>query len=90
VSREDTGKHYYIQGDIESFKSPIDGRCISDRRQLRLHNLEHGVTDSRDYSPQFIESKRKAREAEFNGSTAQAKRERINALNDAFEKLTRR
>lgn len=52
----------YIHGDIESFVSPIDGSTISDRAQLRKHNEKHGVTDSRDYGPEWFGRKEKERE----------------------------
>lgn len=70
----------YIQGDIESFVSPIDGSVISDRSHLRAHNKRHGVTNVADYGPDWFGRKRKEREAVLNGTTTEAKRSRRAAL----------
>lgn len=60
------GKDYqhYVQGDVEAFVSPIDGSVIDDRGKLRRHNARHGVTDSRDYSQEFLQSTRERRHRE--------------------------
>lgn len=65
-----------IQGDIEPFVSPVDGRTISSRSHLRDHNSRHGVTDSRDYSKEFMLDRSHKRIAEMSGQTAAAKAER--------------
>lgn len=69
-----------VHGDIESFKSPIDGSVITDRAQLREHNRKHGVTDSRDYGAEHFERKTKEREDVMQGNTKQAKQGRINDI----------
>ena len=46
---------------MEAFKSPIDGSIISDGRQLREHNKRHGVTNTSDYSPNYIADRARAR-----------------------------
>lgn len=71
---------HYIQGDIDSFVSPIDGSVISDRAQLRRHNAQHGVTDKRDYSEQFVQDRAKRRVAEAKGQTPQARTERLEII----------
>jgi len=65
-----------IQADIDPFISPIDGRTISSRSHLRAHNAEHGVTDSRDYSPRFMQERSDQRVAEMTGNTKAAQLER--------------
>ena len=70
----------YVQGDIESFVSPIDGRVISDRKHLREHNKEHGVTNPQDYSDDFFKKAQAKRQNEMQGTTAKAKQERIAEL----------
>jgi hypothetical protein len=65
-----------IQGDLDPFVSPIDGRVISSRSHLRDHNHRHGVTDSRDYSQDFMLKRSDNRIAEMTGQTAAAKVER--------------
>jgi hypothetical protein len=65
-----------IQGDLDPFVSPIDGRVISSRSHLRAHNSEHGVTDSRDYSQEFMLKRSGKRISEMTGQTEAAKSER--------------
>lgn len=77
----------YVQGDIESFKSPIDGSVITDRAQLRAHNARHGVTDSRDYSADYFKQKAGERQATLSSDTESARRERVETLNDAFSRV---
>ena len=69
-----------VHGDMESFKSPITGEMITDRGQLRRHNREHGVTDSRDYSSDHFERAHNARQAEMLGTTREAKQERVDLI----------
>lgn len=71
-----TSRSLLISPCIEEFRSPIDGRIISDRKQLREHNKEHGVTDYRDYGDDYFSRKQKEREAVFSAKTAQANEER--------------
>ena len=66
----------YIQGDIEPFVSPITKEVITDRGQLRRHMKEHGVTDSRDYSPEFMKKRRQERENQMTGNNETARKER--------------
>lgn len=75
-----------IQGDIEPFVSPIDGRAISSRSVLRQHHIEHGVTDSRDYSHQYMLDRSTRRTQAALGQTAQAKKERITLIRQELEK----
>ena len=72
------GRDYscYIQGDIESFISPVDGRVISDRSHLRAHNREHDVTDVRDYSHEFMLKRSGERIARLQGRTEEDRQER--------------
>lgn len=41
-----------IHGDIESFRSIVDGTVISDRKQLREHNKRNGVVNTADLQGQ--------------------------------------
>lgn len=75
----------YVHGDIETFKSPIDGSIISDRAQLREHNRKHGVTDMRDYSPEYIKARAEQRERAMVGQDRQGRRERIETIIRAIE-----
>lgn len=82
--RPDIRTHHII-GDIESFVSPITQEVITDRAQLRRHNAEHGVTDSRDYSTDFMKKRSDARENEMTGNTPKAKEERRQLLHRALD-----
>jgi hypothetical protein len=75
----------YIQGDIADFVSPIDGRVISDRGQLRRHMAEHGVTNSQDYSPAFLLDRSKKRDEAMMGNTRQDKADRIDLIRRALD-----
>lgn len=70
-----------VQGDLESFVSPIDGQLIDDRGKLRRHNAKHGVTNSHDYSDTFIaeRARRRIRDGE-----RQLKQSRLNDINAAI------
>ena len=74
------GGSAYIQGDIEPFVSPITGETITSRSRLRAHNAQHNVTDSRDYSHEFLMARSQKRINEMTGNTPQAKRERIDLI----------
>jgi hypothetical protein len=85
---KDKGKRsgIYVVGDIEPFKSPVTGEIISSRSQLRQHNREHGVTDSRDYSASFFEKKAKERDAALNGQSESDRKHRIEILREKFNR----
>lgn len=79
--RKDTNISPTIMGDIQDFVSPIDNTLISDRGQLRRHMAQHGVTNSADYSPQYIENKKKAKEAQ---QARDGRADRIDTINRAI------
>ena len=70
-------KSAYIMKPIEPFKSHVDGSIISDRRQLKEHNQRNGVTNSADYSANFMNQRRNSLGA---AQDRTAKKERIEAL----------
>ena len=43
---------HFVQGDIEPFVSPVDRSVISDRRQLREHNLRNKVMNTAEFEGQ--------------------------------------
>lgn len=65
-----------VIGPLEPFVSPVTGETISSREQLRRHNRAHGVTNSQDYSPEFLARRAKERHREATGDTPQAAAER--------------
>lgn len=76
-----------VMGDIEAFVSPITKEVITSRSRLRDHNKEHGVTDSRDYSPEYMAKKNLERENNLIGNTPQAHKERIECVKQTLEKF---
>lgn len=77
----------YVHGDMAPVKSPITGEVFTCRGKLEKHNREHGITNSADYSPQFLENRKKARIAE---GDRQAKRSRIDDIQRAIYQHTKR
>lgn len=75
-----------VYGDIEEFVSPVDGSRITSRSHLRTHNAKHGVTDSRDYSHEFMLSRSHKRIAEMTGQTTAAKQERRELIRRELDK----
>ena len=69
-----------IIGDIEPFESPITGEVIRGRNHLRRHMKEHGVTNIGDYSPEFLEKRRKERLIKAAGQDSESRRDRIEIL----------
>lgn len=70
------GASAQVQNSIQPFKSPIDGSIITCRSQLKEHNKRHGVTDSRDYSPEYYAKKAVEHKANTLGQTPEARHER--------------
>ena len=78
-----------VMGDIEPFVSPITKELVSSRSQLRQHNRDHGVTDSRDYSSEFMLDRANKRAAAALGQTPEAKQDRINLIRKELDKYGR-
>ena len=66
---------------MEPFISPVDGKVIKTRAQLRAHNKEHGVTNTQDYGDAYFKRRGREMHNETIGNTKQAKAERREALN---------
>jgi hypothetical protein len=87
VKKQETNiSGYHIQGDIEPFISPIDKTVITGRAALRAHNKRHGVTDIRDYGPEWFKRRGKEKDADRLGQTKAAKQERIDLFKHAYER----
>ena len=83
VYNEETGKREFIPIDeaaarrdgsgtslhtaFEPFVSPVDGSLITTHRDLENHNKRNSVVNSAEFSPEFLESKRKERERILRG-----------------------
>ncbi len=70
---------------MEPFVSPIDGSIIRDGAQLAAHNRKHGVTDRRDYGPEWFERKHKEKSLALQSQTAEDRAHRIELLKHATE-----
>lgn len=55
-----------IMGDIEPFVSPVTGKVVGGRRQLREHNLVNNVTNTSDFKETW-KTAAKEREAAMRG-----------------------
>lgn len=75
-----------IHGSPEPFVSPIDGTVISDRAALRRHNQQHGVTNIQDYGENngkaYFDRKATERQRNIDGSTREAKAQRIETIKE--------
>ena len=67
---------HFVQGDVQSFVSPIDGSVISDRKKLREHNEKHRVVNAAEFSPEYCERVRKERIAKQNSPEERLKTKR--------------
>ena len=89
IPKDEYDRHRYrahmVQGDIEPFVSPIDNSVISSRSHLRAHHAQHGVTDSRDYSSDFLRKRSQKRVSEMTGQTPAAKQERRELIRRAID-----
>ena len=83
--RPDT-RQAYIQGPLDPFVSPVDGRVIGDRKHLRDHNKEHGVTNSADYSQEFMLKRSGDRIDRMGGQTKEDKANRIDIIARQLER----
>lgn len=84
--REPVSEGAAILGDIEPFISPVTGQAITSRSGLRAHNNRHGVTDSRDYSHEFLLGRSRGRISEMTGQSSKDKQDRINSIRQELDK----
>jgi len=86
--RPTTERHFFAQGDFESFTSPVDGSLIDDRGKLRRHMKDHGITQSSDYSPEYYRKKELAREDARLGEGHAATQERKESIHRILEEYS--
>jgi hypothetical protein len=79
------GPSIHVMPDIKPLQSPIDGSIITSRPQLEAHNKQHGVTNSADYSPEFLAKRRKETHMYATGQDKASKQERIETLSRAYD-----
>jgi hypothetical protein len=71
-----------IRMDVQPFRSPIDGTMINTRVDLENHNRRHGVTNDLD----SLRENTKRHLERGRAAPASAKKERINALIEAYDR----
>lgn len=76
-----------VMDKFKPFASPIDGKMITSREQLRAHHKEHGTTDSRDYGEGYIENRARQR---IEKSRKEMRESRMQDLKQAYHKLRQR
>ena len=82
VRPKSANAHYYIQPDIDTFKSVVDGSVVSSRRQLAEHNKRNNVVCAGEYDNNYYERKAKERAVAAEGPSKKV----INqAVADAFK-----
>jgi hypothetical protein len=74
----------FVQGDIESFVSPVDGTVISDRKQLREHNKRNNVGNADEFTPEFFARKAQERADFYQGK--HAKEESLKRKREIYER----
>ena len=60
--------------------SAIDGTEIRDAAQLAVHDRKYGVTDPRNYGPDWFTRKSKERDDRLTGQTKEDKQDRLNVI----------
>jgi hypothetical protein len=68
-----------VRGNFDAFVSPVDGSLIRNHKELENHNKRNNVVNSAEFSPEFMERKRKERERVFTGERTkeQVRRDRM-------------
>ena len=83
-SESNNEKTAFVHDEIDAFVSPVDGSVIDSRRKLREHNKKHGVTDMRDYGPQYFERKQRERDEILSAKVGSERKGRIEAIQEAI------
>lgn len=90
IGVQDKSANHAVHGDIEPFKSPIDGSIIADRKQYREHCKKHNVVPAQEFSPEFYRQKAAERAKVFQGehSTAEsfARKQQIHEIWNHLER----
>lgn len=82
--RDNANEAHMVMEDIKPFISPIDGTEITSRPLRDAHMRQHGVTNSSDYSPEFLHKRRLERERRMTGNTARDRAQRIELIKRAI------
>ena len=72
-----------IFGDIQEFRSTVDGTMITSRSKLREHNKRNNVTFAEDFKGEWAKAQAKREEFYTSGGDREARRE---AIREALER----
>tara|TARA_R110000803_G_scaffold67205_2_gene128854 strand:+ start:108 stop:443 length:336 start_codon:yes stop_codon:yes gene_type:complete len=76
-----------LHAAFDPFVSPVDGSVISDRKQLREHNLRNNVVNTSEFGEKHWEDKKKERERLYNGEHTPAEKWKRKAeINEAINR----
>lgn len=81
--RPNSAKSAYVMEDVKPFVSPVDGSVISTRRKLNEHNRRHGVTNSADYSKEYLKGRTDQR---LKQQAREGKQDRVNKIRNALDR----
>lgn len=73
-----------VHRGMKAFRSPIDGSAIRTQAQLNAHNARHGVSND----PDSLAEKTKRYTENYGKERPGVKKERINALVEAYDKAS--
>jgi hypothetical protein len=91
IGRSEPTRAASVSGDIEPFRSTVDGTIIGSRRDLREHNARHGVVTAAEYGGHVNVAAQKRREAAFKGERSTAESFRIKQnIHEAINHLERK
>ncbi|MCS7084462.1 MAG: hypothetical protein NZ534_00080 [Bacteroidia bacterium] len=76
---------FEVMRDIEPYVSPVDGSYIDTRKKHNAHMKRYGLVRYDDFSQEELERRVKERVKRMQGLDEQSRRERIQALSDAYE-----
>ncbi len=83
---EPTEKGPLVVGDIPDHVSPVTGEVIHGRASMRRHMKEHGLAHADDFKEHW-KTKAKEREAFFNGTSQQHRKEIRRDMVEALKRL---
>lgn len=88
VERQTGGSHA-VFNDLQPFVSPVDGTVISDRKQLREHNIRNNVVNAHEFDSHW-ETKRQERDRLYTGQhTAKESLARKQEIYEAINRAER-
>jgi len=88
TARQPNSSGVIIMGDIQPFKSSVDGTVITGRRALRDHNKRHNVTNPADFKNEW-KQKTEERKKVFTPGSGFDRNRRVEHIMAALDKHSR-